>query len=79
MKKIFFSLIFLTFLSACGGQQVYKDVFNTGKGPNVRTFNASGDTCYLAAKRAVLSQNFRVEKRGFAGKIICGSKILRRR
>lgn len=49
MKRIFFSLVFISFLSACGSPQVYKDVFNMDGGPNVRTFNASVDTCYLAA------------------------------
>jgi hypothetical protein len=58
----------LTLLSACGSPQVYKDVFNKDGGPNVRTFNASVDTCYLAAKRAVLSQNFRIEKEDLQSK-----------
>ena len=70
MKKIALSLVIfiIHFLSACGGQQVYKDVFNTDRGPNVKVFNASADTCYLAAKRAVLSQNFRVEKEDLQAK-----------
>ena len=37
-------------------------------GPNVRTFNSSVDNCYLAAKRAVLSQNFRIEKEDLQAK-----------
>jgi len=65
-RIVFLLLIFL--LSACGSPQVYKDVFNTDSGPNVRTFNASVDTCYLAAKRAVLSQNFRIEKEDLQAK-----------
>ena len=69
MKRIvFLPIILFIFLSACGSQQVYKDVFNTDGGPNVRTFNASVDTCYLAAKRAVLSQNFRIEKEDLQAK-----------
>lgn len=61
MKRIvFLSLVLL--LSACSSPQVYKDVFNKDGGPNVRTFKASVDTCYLAVSRAVLSQNFRIEK-----------------
>ena len=63
----FLLMIFLS-LSACGGSQVYKDVFNKDGGPNVRTFNSSVDTCYLAAKRAVLSQNFRIEKEDLQAK-----------
>ncbi|MBI5683376.1 MAG: DUF2242 domain-containing protein [Deltaproteobacteria bacterium] len=66
MRKILFLLPILL-LSACS-QQVYKDVFNTDSGPNVRTFNASVDTCHLAAKRAVLSQNFRIEKEDLQAK-----------
>lgn len=62
MKRVFHLLIVFSFISACSSPQVYKDVFNTDGGPNVRTFNASVDTCYLAAKRVVLSQNFRIEK-----------------
>lgn len=66
MRKILFLLpILLVF--ACS-PQVYKDVFNTDSGPNVRTFNVSVDTCYLAAKRAVLSQNFRIEKEDLQAK-----------
>jgi hypothetical protein len=63
MRKFVFLFIslFILLLSACGSPQVYKDVFNKDGGPNVRTFNASVDNCYLAAKRAVLSQNFRIE------------------
>ena len=61
MRRIVFLLLILL-LSACGSSQVYKDVFNKDGGPNVKTFNASVDACYLAAKKAVLSQNFRIEK-----------------
>ena len=63
MKRfLFLPVILISLFSACGSPQVYKDVFNTEGGPNVRTFNASVENCYLAAKRAVLSQNFRIEK-----------------
>jgi hypothetical protein len=68
MKIIVSLFLILIFLSACGGPQVYKDVFNTDSGPNVRTFNVSVDTCYLAAKRAVLSQNFRIGKEDLQAK-----------
>ena len=34
----------------------------------MRTFNASVENCYLAAKRAVLSQNFRIEKEDLQAK-----------
>jgi hypothetical protein len=62
MKIIASLFVILLFLSACGGPQVYKDVFNTDSGPNVRTFSASVDACYLAVKKAILTQNFRIEK-----------------
>jgi hypothetical protein len=68
MKRITLLLMIFTFLSACGGPQVYKDVFNKDGGPNVRTFNASVENCYLAAKRAVLSRNFRIEKEDLQAK-----------
>jgi hypothetical protein len=68
MKRIILLLMTLTLLSACGSPQVYKDVFNKDGGPNVRTFNASVDNCYLAAKRAVLSQNFRIEREDLQAK-----------
>ncbi|MCL4537293.1 MAG: DUF2242 domain-containing protein [Nitrospirae bacterium] len=68
MKRIFFSCVFIFFLSACGGSEVYKDVFNKDGGPNVKAFNESVDNCYLAAKRAVLSQNFRIEKEDLQAK-----------
>ncbi|MBU4320290.1 MAG: DUF2242 domain-containing protein [Thermodesulfovibrionales bacterium] len=68
MKIIASLFIILIFLSACGSPQVYKDVFNKDGGPNVRTFNASVEDCYLAAKRAVLSQNFRIEKEDLQAK-----------
>lgn len=63
MKK-FSLLVILALLSACSSPQVYKDVFHIGSGPNVRAFNAPVDICYLAVSRAVLSQNFRIEKEG---------------
>jgi hypothetical protein len=40
----------------------YKNVFKDENSPNVKTFNTLPDNCYLAAKRAVLSQNFRIER-----------------
>jgi len=67
MKRFpFLPLILFIFLSTCAGPQVYKDVFNKDGGPN--TFNAFVDTCYLAAKGAVLSQNFRIEKEDLQAK-----------
>jgi hypothetical protein len=71
MRRIALLLNLLIFLlSACGGPQVYKDVFNTEGGPNVRTFNASVDTCYLAVSRAILSQIFRIEKEDNQSKLL---------
>jgi hypothetical protein len=49
-------------MAGCGTADVHKKVFNDEKGPNIKTLAASGDVCYLATKRAVLSQNFRIEK-----------------
>jgi hypothetical protein len=74
MKRIVFSFILIFFLSACGGPEVYKDVFNKDGGPNVRAFNASVDNCYLAAKRAVLSQNFRIEKEDLQAKSLTAAR-----
>lgn len=70
MRRIVFllCLFMLLFSTACSSPQVYKDVFNTDSGPNVRTFNASVENCYLAAKKAVLSQNFRIEKEDLQAK-----------
>ena len=65
-RIVFLLLIFL--LSACGSPQVYKDVFNTDSGPNVRSFSASVDACYLAVKKAILTQNFRIEKEDIQAK-----------
>lgn len=64
---ILFLLMIFIFLSACG-KQVYKNVFNTDTGPNVMTFNASVENCYLAAKRAVLSQNFKIQREDLQAK-----------
>jgi hypothetical protein len=74
MKQIAFAFVILAFLSACGGPEVYKDVFNKDGGPNVRAFNASVDNCYLAAKRAVLSQNFRIEKEDLQAKSLTAAR-----
>lgn len=68
MKRVYFLLVTFAFLSACGSPQVYKDVFNTDSGPNVKTFNVPVEACYLAVKRAVLSQNFRIEKEDLQAK-----------
>jgi hypothetical protein len=54
-----FLMIVLITGCATGG---YKDVFNDEKSPNVKTFNVLPDDCYIASKRAVLSQNFRIER-----------------
>jgi hypothetical protein len=54
--------VIFTFLSACAGPAVYKDVFNVDSGLNARTFSASVEDCYLAVSRVILSQNFRIEK-----------------
>lgn len=74
MKRITLLLVIFIFLSACGSQQVYKDVFNTDSGPNVKVFNASVDNCYLATKRAVLSQNFRIEKEDLQAKSLTAAR-----
>lgn len=67
MKRVYFLLLIFVFLSACT-PKVYKNLFNTDSGPNVKTFNAPVDTCYLAAKRAVLSQNLGIEKEDLQAK-----------
>ncbi len=75
MKRFFFlAIILILFLSACGGPEVYKDVFNKDGGPNVKAFNASVDNCYLATKRAVLSQNFRIEKEDLQAKSLTAAR-----
>ncbi|MCL4457479.1 MAG: DUF2242 domain-containing protein [Nitrospirae bacterium] len=74
MRQIVLSLILISFLSACGGPEVYKDVFNKDGGPNVKAFSASVDNCYLATKRAVLSQNFRVEKEDLQAKSLTAAR-----
>jgi hypothetical protein len=74
MKIISSLFVILIFLSACGGPQVYKDIFNKEGGPNVKVFNASVDNCYLATKRAVLSQNFKVEKEDLQAKSLTAAR-----
>jgi hypothetical protein len=56
-------LMFLMAILTTGcATSAYKNVFKDENSPNVKTFNALPDNCYLAAKRAVLSQNFRIER-----------------
>lgn len=74
MRRIVSSFILIFFLSACGGPQVYKDVFNKEGGPNVRTFSASVDICYLAVKKAILTQNFRIEKEDLQAKSLTAAR-----
>jgi len=73
-KNISLIILSIFLLSACGGTAVYKDVFKTEKRPNVRTFNASVDDCWLAVSRAVLSQNFKLEKEDTQTKFLQASK-----
>ena len=47
-------------LAGCGGN-AYERVFNNDQTINARSFNASSEDCYLAAKRAVLDQDFTIE------------------
>ena len=74
MRQIIISFILAFLLSACGGAEVYKNVFNKDGGPNVKAFNASVDNCYLATKRAVLSQNFRIEKEDLQAKSLTAAR-----
>ena len=56
---ITFLMAALTTGCATGG---YKDIFNDANSPNVKTFNVLPDDCYIASKRAILGQNFRIER-----------------
>ena len=53
-------IVILT-LVGCGGN-IYHDVFNDENSINVKAFAVPAERCYQSAKRAVLSQNFRIEK-----------------
>lgn len=69
-------LIFLIAVMAVSGcaTDAYKNVFNNEKSPNIKTFAASVDDCYLATKRVVLSQNFRIEKEDAQAKSFTSAK-----
>ncbi len=55
--------MFLTAALMAGcATSAYKDVFKDENSPNVRTLSALPDDCYIPGKRAVLSQNFRIER-----------------
>ena len=58
---VLFMLLMAVLTTGCA-TSAYKNVFRDEKSSNVKNFNALPDNCYLAAKRAVLGQNFRVEK-----------------
>ncbi len=61
-KKIILLLLLIMPLVGCAGN-AYKKVFADGSNDlNVRNFNVPPDISYIAAKRAVLNQNFRIEK-----------------
>ncbi|MDA8085196.1 MAG: hypothetical protein M0Z75_00665 [Nitrospiraceae bacterium] len=56
--------LLLLSVSGCGGN-AYQKVFVNGGGSqtfNTRTFKASPDDCYAAAKKVALSHNFAIEK-----------------
>jgi hypothetical protein len=67
-KIVIFLMFIAVMVSAGCATNAYKDVFNDETGPNIKTFSAMPDDCYLAAKRAVLSQNFRIEKEDLQAK-----------
>ena len=58
---VFFVLLMAILTTGCA-TSAYKNVFKDGKSYNIKNFDALPDHCYLAAKRAVLSKNFRIEK-----------------
>ncbi len=56
-------IVFLMAILTAGcATSAYKDVYKDENSPNVKTFNVLPDDCYVATKRAVLSQNFRIER-----------------
>lgn len=55
------TLLIAVLIAGCA-TSAYKDVFKDENSPNVKTFNVLPDDCYIAGKRAVLSQNFRIER-----------------
>ena len=68
-KILFIAMLALAFVSAGCAGDVYNKVFNeTGDSPNVKSFDAAADVSYNAAKKAVLLQNFKIEKEDAQGK-----------
>jgi len=59
-----FSSLLILILTACAEVEVhtYDDAFKSEGGPYVRDFAASAEDLYAAASRAVLGNNFRIEK-----------------
>lgn len=82
MKKKILALILISIsalmLSACAVVAKYNDVFKSSdqNAPNIRTFAATPENLYAAACRALLADNFRIEKEdpGKYEKIRCGQK-----
>jgi len=75
VEKILLLFCFVAMLiTGCASMDTYKNVFNDEKNLNSRTFNASIDDCYFATKRAILSQNFRIEKEDLQAKSFTAAK-----
>jgi hypothetical protein len=60
--KVFLFVITVAAIAGCGTANVEKQVFNDETSPNMKTLAAPCPICYLASERAVLGQNFRIEK-----------------
>ncbi|MDA8090274.1 MAG: DUF2242 domain-containing protein [Nitrospiraceae bacterium] len=79
MEKRFSVMILLVIaafmLSACAGVAKYNDVFQSSgqNAPNIRTFSATPDNLYSASCRALLADNFRIEKQD-TGKSVIAAK-----
>ncbi|MCL5237138.1 MAG: DUF2242 domain-containing protein [Nitrospirae bacterium] len=67
-KILFIAMLALTFVSAGCAGNVYSNVFNDQNSPNVKNFDATADVSYNATKKAVLLQNFKIEKEDIQGK-----------
>ena len=68
-------LVSALMLSGCGGIAKYNDVFRSSdvNAPNIKTFTASPENLYMAACRALLADNFRIEKED-PGKSVIAAK-----
>ena len=79
MKKRFSVMVLFVItvlmLSACAGVSKYNDVFKSSdeNAPNIKTFAATPQNVYSAACRALMADNFRIEKQDI-GKSVIGAK-----